>query len=94
MFAVLGPLSVLGALAGGLLGPAGIAGYALVLRLPAWVVYVVCRLRGTYTPARPRSRAWTVSTQRTVTMSETHCCHLSPRDGHGHGNQVANSIAQ
>ena len=47
VFAVLAPLSVLGALAGGLLGPAGIAGYALVLSLPAWVVYVVCRLRPT-----------------------------------------------
>ena len=47
VFAVLGPLSVLGALAGGLLGPLGIAGYTLVLSLPAWIVYAVCRLRRT-----------------------------------------------
>ena len=47
VFAVLGPLSVLGALAGGLLGPVGIAGYTAVLSLPAWIVYAVCRLRRT-----------------------------------------------
>ena len=47
VFAVLGPLSVLGALAGGLLGPLGVAGYTAVLSLPAWIVYAVCRLRRT-----------------------------------------------
>ncbi len=43
VFAVLGPLSVLGALGGGLLGPVGIAGYTLLISLPAWIVYAVCR---------------------------------------------------
>jgi len=45
--AVLAPLSVLGALGGGLLGPLSIAGYTVVLSLPAWIVYVVSRLRRT-----------------------------------------------
>ena len=54
VFAVLGPLSVLGALGGGLLGPAGIAGYTLVLSLPAWIVYAVCRLRRTWPDLRRR----------------------------------------
>ncbi|MCY4003830.1 MAG: hypothetical protein OXF33_09025 [Rhodospirillales bacterium] len=45
--AVLGPLSVPGALAGGLLGPQGIAGYTAVLSLPAWIAYAVCRWRRT-----------------------------------------------
>ena len=47
VFAVLAPLSVIGALVGGLLGPIGIAGYAAALSLPAWIVYAVCRLRRT-----------------------------------------------
>ena len=51
---MLGPLSVLGALGGGLLGPAGIAGYTLVLSLPAWIVYAVCRLRRTWPDLRRR----------------------------------------
>ena len=41
VFAVLGPLSILGALAGGLLGPVGIVGYTAALSLPAWIVYAV-----------------------------------------------------
>lgn len=43
---VLGPLSVLGALAGGLLGPPGIVGYTAALSLPAWIVYAARRWRG------------------------------------------------
>ena len=43
VFVVLGPLSVLGALVGGLLGPPGIAVYAVALSLPAWIVYGVRR---------------------------------------------------
>ena len=35
--AVLGPLTVLGALFGGLFGPVGIVAYALVFSVPAWI---------------------------------------------------------
>ena len=43
--AVLGPLSVLGALAGGVLGPWGIVGYTAAISVPAWIAYAISRLR-------------------------------------------------
>ena len=42
-FAILAPLSSFAALAGGLLGPVGIAIYTAVLSAPAWIVYAVVR---------------------------------------------------
>ena len=44
---VLGPLSVLGTLAGGVLGPWGIVGYTAAISLPAWIGYAICRWRRT-----------------------------------------------
>ena len=44
-FAVLAPLTVLASIAAGLLGPIGIALYAIVLSVPAWLLYAVLRWR-------------------------------------------------
>ncbi len=38
-FAVLAPVTVLAGLAGGLLGPLGIAGFATVVSAPAWILF-------------------------------------------------------
>ena len=38
-FAVLGPVTVLASLAGGLLGPLGIIGFATVVSAPAWILF-------------------------------------------------------
>ena len=38
-FAVLAPVTVLASLAGGLLGPLGIAGFATVVSAPAWIFF-------------------------------------------------------
>lgn len=43
--ALLGPLSILGALAGGLSGPPGIVANTALLSLPAWVLYGIRRWR-------------------------------------------------
>ncbi len=44
-FAILAPLTSFAALFAGLLGPAAIAIYAVVLSAPAWIVYAVVRGR-------------------------------------------------
>ncbi len=44
-FALLGPLSVLGALVGGLSGPPGIVVNTALLSLPAWIAYGILRRR-------------------------------------------------
>lgn len=44
-FALLGPLSMFGALAGGLSGPPGIVVNTAALSLPAWILYGVRRWR-------------------------------------------------
>ena len=43
--ALLGPLTVLAVIVGGLFGPPGVFIYAAVVSLPAWVVLLVFRLR-------------------------------------------------
>ena len=44
-FALLAPLTTLASIAAGLLGPIGIALYAIVLSLPAWLLYAMLRWR-------------------------------------------------
>ena len=44
-FVVLAPATVMAVLFAGLLGPLGIAIYAIVLSLPAWAVYAIFRHR-------------------------------------------------
>ena len=44
-FVVLAPITAATALFAGLLGPVGIAGYAIVVSLPAWVLYARHRFR-------------------------------------------------
>ena len=42
-FALLAPLTAVASLVAGLLGPLGIAIYATVLSLPAWILYAILR---------------------------------------------------
>ncbi|MDD9963942.1 MAG: hypothetical protein OXU70_17845 [Gammaproteobacteria bacterium] len=44
-FAVLAPITAAASIVAGLLGPIGIAVYAAVLSLPAWLLYAVLRWR-------------------------------------------------
>ena len=44
-FALLAPLTALATIVAGLLGPIGIALYAIVLSLPAWLLYAILRWR-------------------------------------------------
>ena len=39
-------------------------------------------------------RAWIVSTRRSITMSETNGCHMSPQDCRSHGNEIVDPIAE
>ena len=44
-FALLAPLTAMASIVAGLLGPIGIALYAIVLSLPAWLLYATLRWR-------------------------------------------------